>query len=102
MDLLKAGHHGSRTSTTAALVEATRPRVAAISVGARNDYGHPSRDVLARLESAGATVLRTDQVGAVDVALGAAGIEVRTERRAARSRGIPGCPGRRPTGRAPV
>ena len=80
VDLLKAGHHGSRTSTTAALVEATHPRVAAVSVGVRNDYGHPSREVLARLAGAGAAVLRTDQVGAIDVALGGAGIEVRTER----------------------
>ena len=80
VDLLKAGHHGSRTSTTAELVAATRPRVAAISVGARNDYGHPSRDVLARLQDAGAIVLRTDQVGTIDVALNAAAVEVRTER----------------------
>jgi competence protein ComEC len=80
VDLLKTGHHGSRTSTTAALVEATHPGVAAVSVGVRNDYGHPSREVLARLAGAGATVLRTDQVGAIDVALGGAGIEVRTDR----------------------
>ncbi len=80
VDLLKTGHHGSRTSTTAALVAATRPRVAAISVGARNDYGHPSRDVLARLEGAGSAVLRTDEVGTIDMALGTAGVEVRTER----------------------
>ncbi len=84
VDLLKAGHHGSRTSTTEALVAAIRPRVAAVSVGARNDYGHPSREVITRLEDAGATVLRTDQVGTIDVALGAAGIEVRTERPAPR------------------
>ena len=80
VNLLKAGHHGSRTSTTAALVEATRPRVAAVSVGAKNDYGHPSREVLARLAAAGAAVVRTDQVGTIDVALGAAGVEVHTER----------------------
>ena len=79
VDLLKAGHHGSRTSTSDALVAATRPRVAAISVGARNDYGHPSREVLARLVAAGATVLRTDLVGTIDVALDAHGVEVRTE-----------------------
>jgi len=80
VDLLKAGHHGSRTSTTDALVAATRPRVAAISVGTGNDYGHPSREVLARLVAAGATVLRTDLVGTIDVALDARGVEVRTAR----------------------
>jgi competence protein ComEC len=80
VDLLKAGHHGSRTSTSEALVAVTRPRVAAISVGAGNDYGHPSREVLDRLASAGAAVMRTDLVGTIDVALGASGVEVRTER----------------------
>jgi len=80
VDLLKVGHHGSRTSTATALVEATQPRVAAVSVGAKNDYGHPSREVIARLEGAGAAVLRTDRVGAIDVAFGGAGVEVRTER----------------------
>ena len=96
VDLLKAGHHGSRTSTTDGLVATTRPRVAAVSVGAKNDYGHPSREVLARLEDAGAAVLRTDQVGTIDVALGAAGIEVRTERPAPH-----GDAGTSPAGRRP-
>ena len=96
VDLLKTGHHGSRTSTTEELVTATRPRLAAISVGARNDYGHPSPEVLARLAEAGATVLRTDQVGTIDVALGAAGIEVRTEHPAP----LPGT-GASPAGRRP-
>jgi competence protein ComEC len=80
VDLLKAGHHGSRTSSSPALVGATRPRLVAVSVGAKNDYGHPSPEVLERLETAGAIVLRTDQLGTIDVALGAAGVEVRTER----------------------
>ena len=80
VDVLKAGHHGSRTSTTEALVSATRPAVAPVSVGADNDYGHPSREVLDRLAAAGAAVLRTDQVGTIDVALDAAGVVVRTER----------------------
>ena len=80
VDLLKAGHHGSRTSTTEGLVAAIRPRVAAISVGAGNDYGHPSPEVLERLAAAGAAVLRTDQVGSIDVAFDAAGVRVRTDR----------------------
>ncbi len=80
VDVLKAGHHGSRTSTTDALVDATRPRVVAVSVGTGNDYGHPSREVLDRLAAAGAIVLRTDEVGTIDVALDAGGVEVRTTR----------------------
>ncbi len=85
VDLLKAGHHGSSSSTTGTLVAAARPMLAAVSVGARNDYGHPSREVITRLAAAGAMVLRTDEVGTVDVALGAAGIGVHTERRIPRA-----------------
>ncbi len=91
VDLLKAGHHGSRTSTTDELVAALRPRVVGISVGADNDYGHPAPEVLARLEAAGAMVLRTDLVGTIDVALDADGLEsARNGGSCAGSRAAPG------------
>ncbi len=61
--ILKVGHHGSRTSTTPAFLEAVGPRVAVVSVGAGNGYGHPNPEVMARLTARGATVLRTDQLG---------------------------------------
>jgi len=64
-DVLKVGHHGSKTSTTDAFVAAVNPRLALVSVGAKNSYGHPTQEVLARLESAGALVVRTDQKGTV-------------------------------------
>ena len=63
--VLKVAHHGSRRSSTPAFLEATRPSFAAISVGARNGYGHPAPDTLARLAAIGARVLRTDRDGAV-------------------------------------
>ncbi len=63
--LLKVGHHGSITSTAEAFVSAIRPQYAVISVGARNRYGHPDPQVLARLERAGARVFRTDLQGTV-------------------------------------
>ncbi|HJU64068.1 MAG TPA: DNA internalization-related competence protein ComEC/Rec2, partial [Gemmatimonadaceae bacterium] len=66
-DVLKVGHHGSSTSTTAAFLAAVQPRVALISVGAGNSYNHPSPVVLRSLASAGATVLRTDRQGSVVV-----------------------------------
>ncbi|CAA9316139.1 MAG: DNA internalization-related competence protein ComEC/Rec2, partial [uncultured Gemmatimonadaceae bacterium] len=66
-DVLKVAHHGSRTSTTPAFLAAVRPRVALVSVGLGNEYGHPSADVLARLAGAGAQVLRTDLLGTVVV-----------------------------------
>jgi competence protein ComEC len=63
--VLKVAHHGSRTSSGAALLRAVHPAVAVISVGARNTYGHPDPGVVARLEAAGADVVRTDRDGAV-------------------------------------
>jgi competence protein ComEC len=64
-DLLKVGHHGSRTSTTPAFLAAVSPRYAAISVGQRNLYGHPRLEVLQELQSAHARTWRTDTLGLV-------------------------------------
>ncbi len=64
-ELLKVGHHGSNTSTGDAFVSAVSPQYAVISCGAGNSYGHPTGAVLQRLESAGATVLRTDLLGEI-------------------------------------
>lgn len=64
-DVLKVGHHGSTTSTTPEFLEAVAPRLALVSVGAGNSYGHPGPDVMRRLAAQGATVLRTDQLGTV-------------------------------------
>ncbi|MHB8797571.1 MAG: DNA internalization-related competence protein ComEC/Rec2 [Thermoanaerobaculia bacterium] len=66
-DVLKVAHHGSRTSTTEALLRGVRPRIALISAGRRNRFGHPGREVIVRLDSSGARVFRTDLHG--DVAL---------------------------------
>jgi competence protein ComEC len=67
VDVLKVAHHGSRTSTTATLVDAARPALAVISSGSGNRYGHPSPLVLSRLRSAGATIHRTDIQGGLIV-----------------------------------
>jgi len=69
-DFLKVAHHGSAGSTTLALLQALAPRVAVISVGASNRFGHPSPEVLRRLSSARALVFRTDRDGAVRLAAG--------------------------------
>jgi len=66
-DVLKVGHHGSRTSSTDAFLATVRPRLAVISVGAGNMYGHPDREVLEALTRAGAAVLRTDLAGSIVV-----------------------------------
>jgi len=62
--LLKVAHHGSATSTLPELLSAVQPRFAVISVGARNVYGHPRREVLERLERSGVLTARTDLDGA--------------------------------------
>ncbi len=66
-DVLKVAHHGSRTSTTAPFLDRVRPAFAIVSAGAGNAYGFPHREVLARLESSGARVFRTDRDGLVTV-----------------------------------
>lgn len=65
-DLLKVGHHGSRTSTSAALVSAVRPEFATVSCGVRNRFGHPHPATLRTLAEGGVTTLRTDRVGSVE------------------------------------
>lgn len=63
--ILKVGHHGSRTSTSSAYLEAINPEVAVISVGEGNPYGHPHQETLDKLASGGVTVYRTDLHGTV-------------------------------------
>jgi Predicted hydrolase (metallo-beta-lactamase superfamily) len=79
VDLLKVAHHGSRTATTQAFVDAIRPRVAVASAGAGNPYGHPAKSTLDRLAALGARVLRTDRDGTVVVGFEATAMTVQTE-----------------------
>jgi competence protein ComEC len=65
VDVLKVGHHGSRSATSDAWLEELRPEEAVISVGAHNTYGHPAPEVLARLVQHHVTTLRTDQLGTI-------------------------------------
>ncbi|MBK7179698.1 MAG: DNA internalization-related competence protein ComEC/Rec2 [Chloroflexi bacterium] len=65
--VLKAGHHGSDTSSSVPFLEAVRPQILIISVGADNKFGHPHPDVLERAQAMGTAVLRTDELGAIEV-----------------------------------
>jgi len=67
-EVLKVGHHGSNTSSTPAFLDAVNPRIALVSVGLGNSYGHPSPEVMTDLIRRGAQVLRTDRLGSVVVA----------------------------------
>jgi competence protein ComEC len=64
-EVLKVPHHGSRTSSRPLLLRAVRPRLALVSAGAHNPFGHPHPETVARLAAAGALVLRTDRDGTV-------------------------------------
>lgn len=75
--VMQVGHHGSKTSSTAEWLAAVRPKVAIISCGRGSEYGHPARDVLARLRGAGSRIYRTDIHGAVCVTTDGTTISVR-------------------------
>lgn len=60
VDILKIGHHGSKTSTTQNFLDAVHPRFAVISVGRKNRYGHPHTDVVDRIKASGIDLFRTD------------------------------------------
>lgn len=62
-DILKAGHHGSKTSSSEEFLKAVSPQAAIISAGRKNRYGHPHQEVLERLEKFGIKIFRTDLDG---------------------------------------
>lgn len=64
-NVLKAGHHGSKTSTSDILLGFASPEIAIISAGTNNRYGHPHEEVLNRLSEFGVRVLRTDEEGTI-------------------------------------
>lgn len=65
VDVLKVGHHGSRTSTSDFFVKNVSPAAAIISVGANNRYGHPTQDVLNTLKNNNVHTFRTDEEGTI-------------------------------------
>jgi competence protein ComEC len=78
--VLKVAHHGADQSSTKVWLEHVRPSVAVISVGADNRHGHPAPSTLRRLEALGARVLRTDQLGSIELISDGKQIWCETER----------------------
>lgn len=65
--ILKVGHHGSKFSSDSAFLKEVDPVVSVIEVGAKNTYGHPTKQALGRLANIGSQVFRTDQSGNVKI-----------------------------------
>jgi competence protein ComEC len=76
--VLKVAHHGSRTSTSQALLDAWHPQVALVSCGRGNPFGHPAPDVVARLEGIGSRIYRTDRDGEITLDTDGQRVVVRT------------------------
>jgi beta-lactamase superfamily II metal-dependent hydrolase len=76
--VLKVAHHGAKEGTSLRFLEAVTPQIAVVSVGVGNRFGHPSAEVLERLEEAGAQVWRTDECEDVEVVTDGERLWVRT------------------------
>ncbi len=93
VDILKVAHHGSATATTSTFLDAVRARIAVVSAGADNPYGHPARSTIERVAATGARVLRTDTDGSVTMTIDPAGT-IRVATSGARAVARPVVPGR--------
>ncbi len=80
IEVLKVSHHGGNTSSTPSFVKTVNPVHSIIQVGKDNDYGHPKKQVLDRLESVGSKVYRTDINGTIIVKTDGKNIEVEKEK----------------------
>ncbi|MBT5856279.1 DNA internalization-related competence protein ComEC/Rec2 [bacterium] len=67
VEVLKVGHHGSKSSTTEPFLDRVSPKIGIVSAGRRNRYNHPHPSVIDRLKDRGIQILRTDQLGAIQI-----------------------------------
>lgn len=79
-EVLKVSHHGSKYGSAKEFLEVLRPKLAIISVGGKNNYGHPNGDTLMRLEEVGTKILRTDTMGTVSLMTDGKTLEVFREK----------------------
>ena len=78
-DVIKIGHHGSNTSTSENFLNSVSPAYAVITVGINNSYGHPTNELLSRLDDAGISVYRTDLQGTIVITSNGEEITINTE-----------------------
>ncbi|MDN4495312.1 DNA internalization-related competence protein ComEC/Rec2 [Ureibacillus aquaedulcis] len=78
IDVLKAGHHGSKTSSSEVFLERSKPAITVFSAGRDNRYGHPHQEVVERFQDLGLSTFNTGKVGTVEVRLDGETIEVKT------------------------
>lgn len=81
VDVLKVGHHGAKESTTAEFLRIAKPTYSLISVGAKNQYKHPTLDTLNRLKAINSTIYRTDQKGSITLTSDGIKISIKTEKK---------------------
>ncbi len=79
-DVLKVGHHGSKTATSAAFLKAVSPKYGILSVGANNSYGLPNQVILDRLSSFGVKIFRTDEQGTIVMQTNGSDLTIYTEK----------------------
>ena len=79
-DVLKAGHHGSSTSTSDPFLRAVDPEVAVITCGTGNSYGHPHDETILRLKDAGVSTYRADMCGDIVITTDGTSLNVQTEK----------------------
>lgn len=77
-DVLKAGHHGSKNSTSSEMLNQVQPEITIISAGKENRYGHPHKEVIERLEASGSRIYSTKNSGAVILTTDGKSIHVKT------------------------
>ncbi|MDQ3180046.1 MAG: competence protein ComEC family protein, partial [Acidobacteriota bacterium] len=77
-DVIKAAHHGSRTSSTPGFIEATRAKLVIIPAGRESPFGHPHREVLERWTNAGAKIVTTGERGTVSISTDGKDLQMKT------------------------
>lgn len=79
-DILKVGHHGGKTSSNKFFLDKVKPKVAVISVGENNDYGHPNNEVIDRLKKHDTKIYRTDIHGNIIITSDGKNISIKTQK----------------------